>query len=135
VMLKATISSLNRKIKYNRVVATALATTLLIGCAPQALIPARQVETQKITLGSLQRIIKTGGSNSEVIAALGSPNIITSNRDGTETWVYDKIATEAEYVGGFNSSTSITSSRTLIVVIKFDKNALIEKVDYRQTSY
>lgn len=107
----------------------------LAGCAPQALIPARQIETQRITLGNVQLIVKKGASSSDVIGALSSPNIITSNRDGTETWVYDKIATESEYAGGFNSRTSMTSSRTLIVVIKFDLNGRVEKVDYRQTSY
>jgi hypothetical protein len=108
---------------------------VLAGCAPQVMIPARQAETQKITLGNVQRIVKKGATSSDVIGALSSPNIVTSNRDGTETWVYDKIATESEYAGGFNSSTSMRSSRTLIVVIKFDKNGLVEKVDYRQTSY
>jgi hypothetical protein len=107
----------------------------LTGCAPQTLIPSRQSETQKITLGSVQRLAKVGGTNSDAIAALGSPNIVTTNRDGTETWVYDKVATESEYAGGFNSSTKMSSSRTFIVVIKFDKNSVIEKVDYRQTSY
>jgi outer membrane protein assembly factor BamE (lipoprotein component of BamABCDE complex) len=108
---------------------------ILTGCAPQALIPARQTETRKITLGDVQSKIKIGVTNSDVVNSLGSPNIVTTNRDGTETWVYDKFITESEYAGGFMSSTSASSSRTLLVILKFDKNQIVEKVDYRQTSY
>lgn len=108
---------------------------ILTGCAPQALIPARQTETKKITLGVVQSKIKIGVTNSDVVNSLGSPNIVTTNRDGTETWVYDKFITESEYAGGFMSSTSASSSRTLLVILKFDKNQIVEKVDYRQTSY
>ena len=110
---------------------------LLSACvqAPLAAIPARQVETQKITLGSVQMIVKKGASSADVIGALSSPNIVTSNNDGTETWVYDKIMTEAEYVQGSNSGVAVKSTRTMIVVIKFDKTSKVETVQYRQTSY
>jgi hypothetical protein len=110
---------------------------LLSACvqAPLAVIPARQVETQKITLGNVQRLVKVGASNTEVIEALSSPNIVTTNKDGTETWVYDKIMTEAESAVGSNSSVSVRSTRTMIVVIKFDKASRVETVQYRQTSY
>jgi hypothetical protein len=110
-------------------------TFILAACAPQALISGRQIDTQKITLGNVQRAVKKGATSSEVISVLSSPNIITSNRDGTETWVYDKVSIESEYAGGLNSSTSMTASRTLLVVVKFDLNGRVEKVDYRQTSY
>ncbi len=111
---------------------------LLVACAPSvplATIPARQVETQKITLGSVQLIVKKGASNADVIGALSSPNIVTTNNDGTETWVYDKITSEAEYVQGRSSGVAVQSNRTMIVVIKFDKAGRVETVQYRQTSY
>ena len=111
----------------------------LVSCvsrqAPLATIPARQVETQKITLGNVQMVVKKGATNADVIGALSSPNIVTSNNDGTETWVYDKIMTEAEYAQGENTGVGVRSSRTLIVVIKFDKNSRVETVQYRQTAY
>jgi hypothetical protein len=111
----------------------------LVACmsrqAPLATIPARQVETQKITLGNVQMVVKKGATNSDVIGALSSPNIVTTNNDGTETWVYDKITSEAEYVQGTNSGVAVQSNRTLIVVIKFDKSNRVETVQYRQTSY
>jgi len=110
----------------------------IISCAPKvplAVIPARQIETQKTTLGNVQRIVKKGASNADVIEALSSPNIVTTNNDGTETWVYDKVLTEAEYVQGQNSGVAVRSTRTMIVVIKFDKNSKVDTVQYRQTSY
>jgi outer membrane protein assembly factor BamE (lipoprotein component of BamABCDE complex) len=103
--------------------------------APLAIIPERQIQTQKITIGSIQRAVKKGATNAEVIEALGSPNIVTSNRDNTETWVYEKIATESEYADGDKSGVKVTSSRTLMVVIKYDKTNKVENVQYRQTSY
>ena len=102
---------------------------------PLATIPARQVETQKITLGSVQRNVKKGASSADVVEALSSPNIVTTNNDGTETWVYDKSFSERESAFNSNTSVAVSSTRNMIVVIKFDKNHIVENVQYRQTSY
>ena len=83
----------------------------------------------------MQRIVKKGASSADVVSALSSPNIVTSNADGTETWVYDKLSTEQETAVGVNGSVSVKSTRTLLVVIKYDKNQLVENVQYRQTAY
>jgi hypothetical protein len=111
---------------------------LLSACSspqvPLAAIPARQIETQKITLGAAQKIMK-GASSAEVVSLLSSPNIVTANKDGSETWVYDKISNETETVIGNNAGVLVSSSRTLIVVIKFDLDRKVETVQYRQTSY
>lgn len=116
--------------------------TQLAGCAqaPLATIPARQVETQKTTLGNVQQAVKKGAAKEDVIAALSSPNIVTSNPDGTETWVYDKVSTEAEVVANSSffrgdSAVAVKSTRTMIVVIRYDKNNRVDTVSYRQTSY
>jgi len=103
--------------------------------APLATIPARQVETQKITLGSVQSKIKVGVTNSEVIEVLGSPNIVTTNADKTETWVYDKVMSEVEKADGWSTEVKVSSTRTMIVTIKFDKEGKVRDVAYRQTSY
>src|SRR6185369_15057406 len=52
---------------------------------------------RETTLGIVQKEIHAGLTQDEVIAALGSPNIVTRDAQGHETWVYDKIATEASY--------------------------------------
>jgi len=85
-------------------------------------------------------------SGADVIQALSSPNIVTTDKDGLETWVYDKISTEYEYVtaqdNGWllsprdqSSGVSTSSQRTLIVVIKFDQDRKIKNLQYRQTTY
>jgi outer membrane protein assembly factor BamE (lipoprotein component of BamABCDE complex) len=112
----------------------------LAGCVttqgpPLATIPARQVETQRITLGALQMNVKPGVSGDDVIKALGSPNIVTSNSDKTETWVYDKMMVENEVAVGSGAAVSTRSTRTMIVRIKFDGNKKVEDVSYRQMSY
>lgn len=109
---------------------------LLSACqAPLATIPARQIETEKITLGSVQSKIKVGIANAEVIEIMGSPNIVTTNPDKTETWVYDKVMSEEEESSGWSSEVKVKSTRTLIVTIKFNKDGKVRDVAYRQTSY
>lgn len=121
----------------------------ITGCAPKTVqlstIPERKLEVQKITLGAAQTL-KLGMSGNDVITGLGSPNIITTDKDGNETWVYDKIFREYEYViaqdEGWligpkkqHSGVQTSTERTLIVVIRFDKDKRISNVQYRQTSY
>ena len=113
--------------------------TLLLGaCAqpvPLATIPARQIETQKITIGLVQTQIVPGVSSAQVLNYLGSPNIIGNDADGNELWVYDKIASELEAVGSGNAAVATASTRTMIVSIKFDKEKKVQDVRYRQMSY
>jgi outer membrane protein assembly factor BamE (lipoprotein component of BamABCDE complex) len=50
------------------------------------------VQEQEFTLGAVQRQVKVGASQDEVAIALGSPNIVTQDVDGKETWIYDKVS-------------------------------------------
>lgn len=54
-------------------------------------------QDRALTLGLVQKGIKAGLSQSDVAAVLGSPNIVTSDSQNRETWIYDKVATEASY--------------------------------------
>ena len=112
-------------------------TFVVAGCQynPLATIPARKQETQKITLGSVQSQVKVGVSSADVINALGSPNIVTTNADNTETWVFDKILSETEVASGSFGAVRTQTSKTLLVTIKFNKQNKVEDVKYRQTSY
>jgi hypothetical protein len=90
-------------------------------------------------------------SQADVASALGSPNIVTKDAEGKETWVYDKIATEASYsqssgggyatlillgIGGSREAGAYsTTQRTLTVVIKFDKNSSVESFKYHATKF
>ena len=102
---------------------------------------------QELTVGVVQREIRRGMSQSDVASALGSPNIVTREEGETDTWVYDKIATEASYSSdsggiwlllvGYNkqAGASATTQKTLTVVIKFDKAGRVASFTYHSTKF
>lgn len=142
-----------------------LITGVVSGCMTaaqhqQSLPSARERE---MTVGVVQKEIRVGMSQADVAQALGSPNIVTKDSQGKEAWVYDKIATEASFskssggvggglggggvagsvlillgVGGSVSKEAGASSstqKTLTVVIKFDKNSLVESFSYHASKF
>ncbi|MGC8763727.1 MAG: hypothetical protein ACP5VN_08875 [Acidobacteriota bacterium] len=124
------------------VVALAALAAALLGCAAEQ--PPRERE---LTVGLVQREIREGMSQAEVAEALGSPNIVTKDAEGLETWIYDKMATEATTrsagVGGTilvlsgsrSSSTSESTQRTLTVVIKFDGEGKVTRFSYHASKF
>lgn len=118
---------------------------------------------EKVTVGTVQREIKVGMSSAEVVSVLGSPNMVTTDSNRRENWVYDKISTERVYssssggvntlilggalvggalVGGgagagYSSSAgaSSTSQRTLTIIIKYDENSKVRDFAYRYSSF
>lgn len=61
------------------------------------------VSSKNITVGTVQKDISVGMYSTDVIKALGSPNIITKDKNGKTTWVYDKISTyHSKTHGGIN---------------------------------
>ena len=77
---------------------------LLYGCSLPGQMTVAQHEQslgstqeRQMTLGIVQKKIHVGMSQADVAQALGSPNIVTKDNSGAETWIYDKIATEASY--------------------------------------
>lgn len=112
----------------------------------------------KLTTGIVQKEIHKGMSQADVAQALGSPNIVTKDKEGKETWIYDKISTQTAYskssggvdmlvIGfggaggglggaGYSSSTgaSSTSQRTLTVILKF-KEGLVDEYSYHSSSF
>jgi len=107
----------------------------------------RSTREREITAGIVKREISKGMSGASVAEALGSPNITTRDEQGRETWVYDKIATEASYsesqnslfliLGGFSNQTGAasTTQRTLTVVIKFDADDKVVEYSYHQSKF
>jgi len=126
---------------------------LISGCASAA----RHAElvqndsADRITVGKVQKEIKVGMSSAQVVEALGSPNVVTTDEERREVWVYDKIATNVTYsnsesgagvwllvvgAGGSGSSGSqSTSQRTLTVVVKFDKDQKVRDFAYHSSSF
>ena len=54
-------------------------------------------DDRALTLGVVQKQVKPGISQADVATALGSPNIVTTDNQNRETWIYDKIASEASF--------------------------------------
>lgn len=102
---------------------------------------------REMTLGIVQKEIHHGMSQADVASALGSPNIVTKDQEGHETWIYDKIATEVSYshdmggvwliLGGYQKEAGARGSaqKTLTVVIKFDEQSFVEKVSYNSSKF
>lgn len=88
---------------------------------------------ERVTVGTVQREIKVGMPASTVAEVLGSPNVVTTDEQRREVWIYDKISTEkviSENRGGAtlillgvsgSSGASSTSQRTLTIIIKYDE--------------
>jgi len=108
-----------------------------------------QTQEKEMTVGVVQREIYKGMSGADVAEALGSPNIVTKDSGGLETWVYDKIATEASYskssagtglilslLVGYNkeSGATATTQKTLTVIIKFKDN-LVDSFSYHSSKF
>ncbi len=122
---------------------------LLSGCSSAA-AHRRSVQdnqTDRLTVGKVQREIRIGMPSAQVIEALGSPNIVSTDENRLEVWVYDKIATDVSYSsseGGVwliiagvsgNSGASSTSQRTLTIVVKFDADKKVRDFAYHSSSF
>jgi outer membrane protein assembly factor BamE (lipoprotein component of BamABCDE complex) len=72
---------------------------VLGGCMTAAQHSQQLGSTQDraLTLGLVQKQIKVGISQTDVASILGSPNIVTGDNQNHETWIYDKVATEASF--------------------------------------
>ncbi len=143
-----------------------LIAAMALGCASAAKHQQNlgSSKEREMTIGIVQKEIRVGMSQADVASALGSPNIVTKDAEGKETWVYDKIATEASYsgsggslggavgaggvagdaliLGGVGGSYArgagamATTQKTLTVVIKFDKNSgLVESFSYHTSKF
>ncbi len=111
----------------------------LCGCMSAA-DHAAQLPPQSVTgltAGTVQREIRKGMTQAAVADVLGSPNIAARDLDGKESWIYDRIATEAAYSSGNNGILSIllgsrnagavaSSQKTLTVIIKFTKGVVTD---------
>jgi outer membrane protein assembly factor BamE (lipoprotein component of BamABCDE complex) len=129
------------------------AIVVLSGCAagqyydPQA--------DEELTVGAVQKEIRIGMAGAEVAQVLGSPNIVSTDEDRNEVWIYDKISTQYVRadasagilaIGGGSSvgavagasgsqASGATSQRTLTVIIKFDGDGLVRDFAYHTSRF
>ena len=128
----------------------ALLTTLLItGCqsAGSHKADVQNDSTDRMTVGKVQMEIRVGMSSAEVAQVLGSPNIVSTDDQRREVWIYDKIATDrvqSSSSGGVgililgaasSAGASSTSQRTLTVIIKYDNEGKVRDFAYHTTRF
>ena len=71
---------------------TLIGVFLLTGCAASSHYNPQAEEN--LTVGTVQKEVRIGMSGAQVAQVLGSPNIVSTDEDRNEVWVYDKISTQ-----------------------------------------
>jgi hypothetical protein len=150
--------------KFSFVFLTLLVSLISVGCQSVAehRDAIRDEKNSKVTAANVQKSIRIGMYGAEVIDVLGAPNIITTDSQRREVWVYDKFTTETAYstsqggvaaliltridqtaptfgagtaeVGGTTGAT-VKTQRTLTVVIRFDKASKVRDFSYNTSSF
>ncbi len=134
---------------------------LLSGCmtAAQHRKSVQDDAVDRVTVGTVQREITVGMSGAGVAEVLGSPNIVSTDAERREVWIYDKISTDAAFskskggvasllvgIGGViggagaagykeSSGASTKSQKTLTIIIKFDVNKRVRDFSYHTSRF
>jgi len=94
-------------------------------------------------------------SGAQVVEALGSPNVFTTDEKGREVWVCDRISTENVYssssalilgiltggsgggggLAGQSSGASSSTQKSLTVIVKFDEQKKVRDFAYRSSTF
>jgi len=99
--------------------------------------------SNNLTVGVVQKEIKIGMPSSDVVLVLGSPNIVTTDDQRREQWVYDKVSstvsasTSGIYLifAGASAGASSSSQKTLTIIIKFDKEGKVRDFAYHNSKF
>lgn len=112
----------------------------LAGC--EAGYHARQVESASsgngLTVGTVQKEISKGMSSADVAEKLGSPNIVSTDDQGREVWIYDRTATDVVASGSswfVTAGATSKNQRTLTIIIKYDQQARVRDIAYHSSSF
>lgn len=103
---------------------------------------------ERLTVGKVQGEIKVGMSGAAVAELLGSPNIVTTDEQRREVWIYDRVSSDRidtvnSSAGGVllvfwsagSQSQSTRVQKTLTVIIKFDEQKLVRDFAYNYTQF
>ena len=134
---------------------------LIVGC----MTGAQHRETlgsdgeELLTVAAVQREIQLGMSGAQVLSALGSPNIVSTDENRNEIWVYDRVGTEFTYshgntglisliAGGASSvvggaipsherraGASRRTQKTLTIIVKFDDDKRVKDYSYHASRF
>ena len=133
----------------------AAARVLPASSATQHRAEVRDDTVDRVTVGTVQREIRVGMAAAEVAPILGAPNIVSTDADRREVWIWDKIYCEVSYSrssgvvaglvvgssagggggGSKNAGASSSSQRTLTVIVKFDEASRVRDFSYRTSSF
>jgi len=132
------------------------ASILLVGCtASQHKASVQDQSDDRLTVGVVQKEIRVGMSGADVAVVLGSPNVVSTDAERREVWIYDKIATDRVYSnsttgilgfifggdsggaggGAVDTGADSTSQRTLTVIIKFDDDHRVRDFAYHTSRF
>jgi len=107
--------------------------------------PAGQADN--LTVGKVQGEIKIGMDAASVAQILGSPNIITTDDQRREVWIYDKVSSERVdtsnsfggtiiILGGQTSQNqSSKTQKTLTIIIKYDEDKKVRDFAYNYSQF
>jgi len=128
-----------------RIILLIVMSMLLTACATQQPV---QPTTNPFTAGKVALTLKKGvTTQTQVAEAFGAPNIVTQRDDGGSTWIYQKnsqstsahskaiFATILLVSGGSNSASSSQSSRTMTLIIAFNKHDRVKSFKSMNTSF
>ena len=138
-------------------IVTAMAALLTAGCsATHHVADVREADDiDRVTVGTVQKEIVIGMSAAGVASVLGSPNIVTTDSERQETWIYDKISSDVTYsksngtvvgllfgghgggagAGTTSAGSSSSSQRTLTVIIKYDGDNRVRDFSYHTSRF
>ena len=145
---------------YRLTVVTTMA-FLLFGCASASdhREAVQDPVGDDLTVGTVQREVRVGMSGGEVASVLGSPNIVSTDEDRREVWIYDKVSTDVAYSNssggisalilgaggsagglggaGYNSGAGAASrtQKTLTIIIKFDEAGKVRDFAYHTSKF
>jgi outer membrane protein assembly factor BamE (lipoprotein component of BamABCDE complex) len=143
------ITDQRRRFKMRLIQVILIGVLFVSGCASAGVHRQRvQDDTgDRLTVGKVQREIHQGMSSAQVAEILGSPNVVSTDEERREVWIYDKIATDVSYstseagagfliVGGAGASGArSTSQRTLTIIIKYDKDGKVRDFAYHTSRF
>lgn len=123
---------------------------LLAGCGAAPAVDGER----NLTVGTVQKEVRVGMSGAEVAEVLGSPNIVSTDENRNEVWIYDRISSQTvqtdtrgtvavlrflSEIGPIAASgrtqTESTSQRTLTVIIKFDEHDRVRDFAYHTSRF
>lgn len=127
---------------------------LLSGCGETS----RPYRNSEFTYGNMKwHLEKNRTTKGEVIEAFGPPNVTSVDSEGQEMWIYQKMSTskvEGAFGGGLglgvkanhgmiggsggfggSQTTSVQSSRTCCMILKFDDFGVLVEYRFRTSDF